>query len=315
MKRKSFLDVVAVLLIVAGGALFWWEQRKELAVIELGTDTTAPAAEVPASAASTAIAPAAASAPAIAHPIEAAAAASEPASAAPAAPVTLDTSDPLMKQALGELVGARTAAERLLLDGFVRRFVVTVDNLDRSHASPRMWPVTPSPGRFEVAAAGGATTAVASNAARYAPFVAFTESVDARRAVSLYVKHYALFQQAYEELGYPGRYFNDRLVAVIDSLLATPNPVAPLPLRLVEVKGPVKSVRPWVRYEYVDAEIESLSSGQKMLLRTGPANEKRLKARLVEVRSLLVGGGASAAAAASPTSTTSPTPTASAASR
>jgi hypothetical protein len=303
MNRKSFLVVVAVLLILAGGGLYWWEQRKEPPMIELGADTAASAPEAPEPAASVAQAAPVASAPAIAHPIQAAAAASEAASAAPDAPVTLDTSDPLMKQALGDLVGARTAAERLLLDGFVRRFVVTVDNLDRSHASPRMWPVPPSPGRFEVADAAGSATAGATNAARYAPFVAFVESVDARRAVSLYVRHYALFQQAYEELGYPGRYFNDRLVAVIDTLLATPNPTAPLPLRLVEVKGPVKSVRPWVRYEYVDAEIEALSSGQKLLLRTGPAQEKRLKARLAQVRALLVGGATASASASAASGT------------
>lgn len=293
MNRKSFLVVVAVLLILAGGGLYWWEQHKQAPMIELGPETAASAPEVPEPTAPVARAASAASAPAIVHPIEAAAAASEP---APAVPVTLDTSDPVMKQALGDLVGAKVAAERFLLDGFVRRFVVTVDNLDRSHASPRMWPVPPSPGRFEVADAANSPMTSAANAARYTPFVAFAESVDARRAVSLYVKHYALFQQAYEELGYPGRYFNDRLVAVIDTLLATPNPTAPLALRLVEVKGPVKSVRPWVRYEFVDEETEALSSGQKMLLRTGPANEKRLKARLTQVRALLVGGAAQDAA-------------------
>ncbi|MDB5817381.1 MAG: hypothetical protein JWQ11_1021 [Rhizobacter sp.] len=294
MNRKSFAIVIAVLLILAGGALYWWEQRAQPPMIELGPEAAASAPEAPAPSASVAQAAPVASAPAIAHPIEAAAAASPPASAAP---LTLDTSDPAIKQALGDLVGAKAAAERFLLDGFVRRFVVTVDNLDRSHASPRMWPVPPQPGRFEVADAAGTPTMVAGNAVRYTPFVAFAESVDSRRAVSLYVRHYALFQQAYEELGYPGRYFNDRLVGVIDTLLATPNPVAPLQLRLVEVKGPMKSVRPWVRYEYVDAEIEALSSGQKMLLRTGPANEKRMKAKLVEVRALLVGGAAQAAAA------------------
>lgn len=33
------------------------------------------------------------------------------------------------------------------------------------------------------------------------------------KAVALYCSPYPLFQQAYEVLGFPGKYFNDRLVA------------------------------------------------------------------------------------------------------
>jgi hypothetical protein len=36
--------------------------------------------------------------------------------------------------------------------------------------------------------------------------------VDTRKAVALYVDLYPLFQGAYAELGYPNRYFNDRLI-------------------------------------------------------------------------------------------------------
>jgi hypothetical protein len=39
-----------------------------------------------------------------------------------------------------------------------------------------------------------------------------------------------------------------------------------------------------VRYEFVDPALESLSAGQKILLRVGPANERRLKAKLSELR-------------------------------
>ena len=38
----------------------------------------------------------------------------------------------------------------------------------------------------------------------------------------MYKQYYPLFQQAYVDLGYPEGYFNDRLVEVIDHLLATP---------------------------------------------------------------------------------------------
>ena len=58
------------------------------------------------------------------------------------------------------------------------------------------------------------------------------------RAVALYARLYPLFQQAYEELGYPGRYFNDRLVEVIDDLLATPEPTGPVRADADRDQGP-----------------------------------------------------------------------------
>jgi hypothetical protein len=107
--------------------------------------------------------------------------------------------------------------------------------------------------------------------------------------VDLYVRLYPLLQKAYEELGFPGRYFNDRVMAVIDLLLSTPETEMPLKLRLTEVKGPIASLRPWVRYEFADPALESLSSGQKILLRVGPVNERRLKDKLAQIRGELAG--------------------------
>jgi hypothetical protein len=140
------------------------------------------------------------------------------------------------------------------------------------------------PGRFEVAQVGDELVATPGNVERYGAFVKFVESIDLDQGVALYRRAYPLFQQAYEELGFPGRYFNDRLVEVIDLLLATPVPAQPPQLRLIEVKGPIPSTRPWVRYEFADASLESLAAGQKMLLRTGPVHQQRLQARLLELR-------------------------------
>lgn len=189
--------------------------------------------------------------------------------------------------ALTELFG-RTAL--VVTDDFPRRFVATVDNLGRSHAPPLMWPVAPTAGRFAVQEADGSTVIAADNSARYAPFVLLAEGVDAAAAVKLYARMYPLLQGAYRDLGFPGKSFNARLVEVIDLLLATPQPQHPLKVQLVEVKGTVPSVRPWVRYEYVDPALEALPAGQKILLRVGPDNQKRLKAKLAELRAELLRG-------------------------
>jgi hypothetical protein len=118
--------------------------------------------------------------------------------------------------------------------------------------------------------------------------VGLIESMDTAQAVKLYRSHYPLFQKAYEELGFPGRYFNDRLVQVIDHLIDTPVPEKAPAVQLVEVKGTVPSLRPWVRYEFADPALQSMSAGRKILVRVGPDNQRRLQSKLADIRQQLV---------------------------
>lgn len=271
MTRIPYLLPIVLVFgaIVAGGYLWWMRQQ---ATDDVPAERTAATAPSPAAAA------APASEPTIRHPV---AAASQPVP-------EVDASDSAIAAALDDLVGSKAVLTFLQTDGFVRRVVATVDNLGRAHAAPRLWPVNPTPGRFGVSGSGDERLVAADNDKRYAPFVEFVEAIDARRAVELYVRLYPRFQQSYEDLGYPGRYFNDRLVDVIDLLLETPEPGVPLAILSVEVKGPEAPKRPWVNYEFADPSLEALAAGQKMLLRTGPHNERRLKAKLREFRREIV---------------------------
>lgn len=285
MNRTVYWGLVALIVVlVAVGGWFWW-QRQAAPVLDI-----APPGE-PVAVAPPAAAPApapVASEPAIKHPVEAMAAASAPEDMPPLP--ALDGSDPHVRSALGDLLGRKGVLSWLQTEAFARNVVATVDNLAREHAAPRMWPVNPTEGRFMVSKDGDKQRISIDNRDRYTPFVRFVESVDPHRAAALYAQLYPLFQQAYEELGYPGRYFNDRLVEVIDHLLATPEFEQAPEVRLTEVRGPVKPARPWVRYEFVDPALQSLSSGQKMMLRMGPVNQRRLKAKLREFREELVSG-------------------------
>ncbi len=204
----------------------------------------------------------------------------------------LNDADARVTSALNELLGRKAVTSFLQIDNFVRRAVATVDNLPREHATARLWPVLPTPQRFAVQGAGEVKTISPDNGARYTPFVLFVESIDAARAAALYARLYPLFQEAYQELGYPDRYFNDRLVAVLDHLLKTPEPAGPIQVKLTEVKGETPSESPWLRYEFADPQLEALSAGQKILIRMGPVNERRMKARLAEFRRLVATGAA-----------------------
>ena len=197
----------------------------------------------------------------------------------------LAESDKRVAELLAELLGSDKVASFLLTEGFVRRVVATVDNLGRAQAPSRMWPVQPMPQRFAVDGEGDApTTVAATNAARYSAVLNFAKAVPLQPAVALYARLYPLFQQAYEELGYPNRYFNDRLVAVLDHLIKAPEPQGPLQLKLTKVQTELPDPRPWLRYEFADPALEALSSGQKIMVRMGPANELRAKALIRDLR-------------------------------
>ena len=268
----AWLVALVLLLAVAGFGWNWWQARQAPAAVPAALEQPAAVVQAPQPQEPQPQSPAAPQ-----NPIE------EPEGAQPALPALADA-DAEIGKALTELLGAKRVGSFLQIDGFVRRVVATVDNLARDQAPARMWPVHPMPGRFAVQKADGAEQIADVNAQRYDAFVAFAEGVPVAAAARLYARLYPLFQVAYEELGFPGKYFNDRLVAVIDHLLAAPEPQGPVAVHLVQVEGQVPSLRPWVRYEYVDPQLQALSAGQKVMVRAGLQNERRLKAVLAKVR-------------------------------
>lgn len=221
----------------------------------------------------------------------------EPRDTAPQFPIeTTSPAEPLpvlaeSDKALGEgLAGAidRDAIARYLISqDFIRRVVATVDNLPRKTYAQRLSPLKPVPGKFEVGTRDGHLAISAQNAARYTPLVRALEAVNSEKLVALYVRFYPLFQEAYRELGYPKGHFNDRLVHSLDLLIATR-----------EQPGQLAVVQPKVFYEYADPALEALPSGQKILLRMGPDNAARTKAKLKEIRALVAKEGAAAKEAA-----------------
>jgi hypothetical protein len=214
--------------------------------------------------------------PPIRYPIEAVATSVALPDAAPLP--ALDNSDAALRTALDALFAKGGGSGTLLLEDMIRRIVVTVDNLSREQVARRLVPLKPAEGSLLVTGRGAERVISEHNQGRYAPYVILAEAVDVDYLAALYVRFYPLFQQAYQEIGYPEGYFNDRLVSVIDHLLAAP-----------EIKGPIRLVQPKVLYKFADPELEQLSVGQKFLVRMGPANAARIKMRLREVRRHVAG--------------------------
>jgi hypothetical protein len=279
-KRTIWWLALLALLGMAAAGLYWWQQQARPVPPPSGAPIAIAPLPAPAE-------PVASAPPAIAHPIEPPASAPEVVARTLPAP---DQADSYVSDALADLLGRKSVLTFLNTDRFIAHLVATVDNLDRSHAAARLWPLNPTPDRFVTVSGPTGTIIAAENAKRYEPVVGFISSVNAAKAVALYRHLYPLFQHAYEQLGYPGKYFDDRLVQVIDHLLQAPEPSDPISVKLTEVKGPIESTTPWLRFEYADAALESRSAGQKILMRVGKENAKQLKAKLAEIRRLVARG-------------------------
>ena len=186
----------------------------------------------------------------------------------------LDKSDSYFALALIDIFG-NDLADLLDDEGLIDKSAATIDNLTRSHVAEKIRPVGRIQGTFVVTAAGanGPYYLSPDNYGRYDFLVNMLTGANLDELTATYRRFYPLLQEAYTQLGYPDAYFNDRVVAVIDHLLATPAP-----------EEPIQLVRPHVLYEFADPGLEALSSGQKLLLRMGGDHAARVKSVLAELR-------------------------------
>jgi|SRR6185436_10617652 len=189
----------------------------------------------------------------------------------------LNDSDLPMQMELEDLIGQESVGRYLVSEDVIRHVVVTIDNLPNTKVAERLRPVKPAPGKFAVSGPEDAMVLDSANYERYKPLVQLFRTADTQKLVTIYTRYYPLFQEAYENLGHPPKYFNDRVIQVIDHLLATP-----------DVPDPVALAQPNVQFEYADAKIETRSAGQKALIRMGRENSAAIKAKLKDLRRELV---------------------------
>ncbi len=186
----------------------------------------------------------------------------------------LDESDEILRTEFYSLIDDERLQDLPVFRAFIRNFVVIIDNLTAAKLPQDYLFLHPPAGQFMVKNRGGENNLEIDpeNSGRYVLHLRLLQTLNMDSLREIYFYLYPLFQEAYEELGYADRYFNDRLVEVISHLLETP-----------ETTDPVALVQPKVYYQYKDPDLEALSAGQKILLRTGTENTAIIKARLQEL--------------------------------
>lgn len=202
----------------------------------------------------------------------------------------LADSDPVVVETITALVGAEQARQYVAQEDVVSRLVATVDSLSGKQVPASIKVIEGPGGEFQATADDDPSSIILNaegdpisqyvvdpvNYRRYTPYVEMLEGMDNAELSAAYRDYQPLLEEAFRQLGYPEGDFEQRLRAVVDELLATP-----------ELSEPARLIKPEAYYLYADKELESLSAGQKALIRMGPDNAARVKAKLVEIRDAL----------------------------
>jgi hypothetical protein len=147
-------------------------------------------------------------------------------------------------------------------------------------------PLRPT-GIFSVVEHQGRARIAPASYARYDALASAIAALDPATVVRVYRTLAPRLEDAHDELGEGEGTFDDALRDGLKRLSETPIPEGPI---AVTPHGGV--------YAFADPTLEALSPAQKLLLRSGPANARRVQAQLAAIAAAL---GPSAAALVSPT--------------
>lgn len=190
---------------------------------------------------------------------------------------SLNTSDSFLLSRISTFeIGARLI-DVVVPEQLIRQFVVFTENVAQGSLPQLDYPVRRLSQSMAVRELDENLYEMeASSYQRYDSLVETLDAMNPEQALALYEVVKPLLQEAYGEIGYRGRDFDEALKGAIDTVINA---------RTVE--GPFQLVKPKVMYVYADADIESMSPVEKQLLRMGPENAAKLKTALARFKEQL----------------------------
>ncbi len=189
----------------------------------------------------------------------------------------LNSSDGFVRERLQALSDGAALLSLITDEQLIRRFVVFVENISRHEFPQTDLPYRSIGADMPVRELDRNLFLMEEGAhGRFDGFIDAMTAVDTGQAYALYTLLRPLFQQAYAEIGYRGRDFDDTLRLAINNVL-----------QATDSEGPYQLVKPSVMYLFADSELENADAVHKQLIRIGPRNSTRLMGKLAEFVVLL----------------------------
>lgn len=160
-------------------------------------------------------------------------------------------------------------AKLLIQTDIIRSFVVFTDNFSRGELVTKFSPFKKPDEHFSVLEKDKKIHLNEQSYHRYDSYVNIIDAMDIGFVTREYLRLKPLFDQAYQEIGYPENSFDATLYNAIELAVNTP-----------VIRQPITLVAPSAMYKFADPELESLPDAQKLMLRMGPDNIVKLRAKL-----------------------------------
>jgi DUF3014 family protein len=191
-----------------------------------------------------------------------------------AAPITLpslDQTDQVVRELVGQVTSNPRIAAWLATDGLIRSFTVGVANVAEGTTPAGRFGVLRPKSGFETTGPAGSLRVAPRSYERYNDLAGAMASIDPAGAARLYATLKPRIEEAYRDLGYQQASFDRALELAIVSLLRTP---------ATDAAARVEPRSVGLGYAYADPALEGLTAPQKQLLRTGPDNVRTIQSSL-----------------------------------
>ena len=181
----------------------------------------------------------------------------------------LSESDLFVRDLLRELSTHAGVLSFLVTDSLVRKIVAVVINIAEGENPARHFLHLMPEKSFSIIRKPMSVSIDPDSYKRYDVLTSGFTSISTEGLVSIYRDSKPLIDEAFAELGYENREFEESLARAISILLKTP-----------VVEQNVGLYADSVNYTFVDQKLETLSFSQKLLFRMGPANTRKVQQKI-----------------------------------
>ncbi|PKG78966.1 DUF3014 domain-containing protein [Shewanella sp. Actino-trap-3] len=186
---------------------------------------------------------------------------------------TLDESDDFVEAKTLAIANGMKIAPMILKKDIARQFVVFVDNLAQGNMVRKASPLKGPDTKFTVSEITNKIYLNPDSYHRYDLYANFIEELSDKDLISTYNELKPLFTEAFTELGYSNIDFDTRMQQVFSM-------VADAPI----IEDPIELSSISVNYKFVDPNLEALPNAQKLLIRMGPENARKIKAAVKKLQ-------------------------------
>ncbi|MFN2288927.1 MAG: DUF3014 domain-containing protein [Chromatocurvus sp.] len=192
-------------------------------------------------------------------------------------PLTLTNSDARLREKISGDMPRGIPQSVLGNSNLVERGAAAIDLVRRGLVPDKLLNLSRPTDAFKVSKENGITLIDPESYRRYDRMVSSLVDTPIPPLVDAFQTFRPLLEDAYGALGYAPDEMDNALISALDEILATP-----------VIDGPVAVERSEAVWAYAREELESLSSLQKQLLRTGPDNVRQLRNKARALRDALL---------------------------